>query len=208
MTNSFRYKVDSTELLKAAGQLDRIDNANIGRTVQKVVNDKIAAFAPRARAGMLREILLSQGYVSSKMDIEPSTNPNAIHAALVTQGSLVVLGHYSPKVASIPTKTGKGKGDPKRGVPPGRKASGVAVTIKRGQPRMLDHAFTMTLRQGNETGDKVGVFRRDNGILKHLYGIAPYSLFRFQLNQQGDEFADDLSSSVLDAIIDEFGQRI
>lgn len=202
---AFTFTIDPQALLSAA---DALEGANRGtpEAMAEVMNRKTQQFMTDARRGMLRQIALTDGYVSSKMKFEPAKATDAtMRASITTAGSLVVLGHYSPVVTYRPAK--RAKGDPKRGVPVGSAASGVRVTVKPGAPKLIG-GFTMTLKRGNDTGDTIGVFTREGKRLKHHYGIAPYSLFRFQIEENKGAFLDELAVSAITAIVDRYGREI
>lgn len=209
MARAFEVKVDPTRMLAAGQALVDFAGGSVSEEAQRAVNEQTAAFMVEARRAMIAGIMLSEGYVSSKMQFDPSTNPNRIRASITTAGDLVILGHYNPVVQTVAAKRpNRAKGDKSRGVPPGQKAAGVGVTIKRGQPKTHPEAFTMRLRRGTDQGDSIGVFTRRGDKKLHRYGIAPYSLFRFQVDQRQDEFAESLSQVVIDRIVDRYGKEI
>lgn len=206
--STFRFTVDPSAIIDAANALD----AAVGATpeaIRKILNDKTQKFMIDSRRGMLRQIALTEGYVSSKMHFEPAkANDGNMVASITTAGSLVVLGHYSPEVVYRPAvRPKRAKGDPKRGVPAGMTASGVRVTVKPSAPKQIG-GFTMTLKRGTDQGDTVGVFTREGKRLKHHYGIAPYSLFRYQVEENKGAFLDELAVSAITAIVDRYGREI
>lgn len=152
---------------------------------------------------MVAGINLAESYVESKTMFSPATS-SRLRASITVGGSLVVLGHYSPRVTYRPAPSKRAKGDRSRGVPAGQRAKGVAVQVRRGQEVELksEHAFTMRLKRGTDQGDKIGVFTREgrNRIL-HRYGLAPYSLFKYQASQKEDEFMNELQEDCLNRIL-------
>lgn len=204
--NEFRVSIKTEQVLEAAQRLGRIDGPALQAAFAKAINTVTAEYDATVRGDMNEGIALSSAYVSSKMTLEPATA--APQASITTFGpgrpnraGLTILGHYSPVATTVAAK-GKAKGDPSRGIPAGYKAEGVQITVTRGVPKVIDKAFTMRLRQGAVAGDKTGVFVRQGKHLKHLYGVSPYSLFRFQVDRTEAALVDRLSSAV-GAAIDE-----
>lgn len=207
MPTTIRRVVDVGPLIDAARDLDSFD---VGSELASFVSEKAGQFADRTLKGMVRNIALSEGYVKSKMTVEAATKQR-LRAVITTEGSLVVLGHYNPRVTTRPAvRRGNrtSKGDASRGVPPGQVASGVRVTVKPGSPKELPGAFTMRLRRGTDQGDTLGVFTRQGGKLLHRYGVAPYSLFRFQINEQQDAFVAEFNDELADRIVDKYGRTV
>ena len=79
----------------------------------------------------------------------------------------------------------------------GAKQGGVRVAVRRGAPKVNAQFFLLPLRAGAVLGDKFGVFRREGGKLKHLYGPSVYQLFAYQAPRIADEVADDLQETFL-----------
>ena len=168
--STFTFSVDPSAIIDAANALD----AAVGATpeaLRKILNDKTQKFMIDSRRGMLRQIALTEGYVSSKMHFEPA---KASDATLIASGMT---------------------------------ASGVRVTVKPSAPKQIG-GFTMTLKRGTDQGDTIGVFTREGKRLKHHYGIAPYSLFRYQVEENKGAFLDELAVSAITAIVDRYGREI
>lgn len=205
VARNFHRIFDTGPLLEAAKDLESFELAS---SIAGSMNESLAAFEVSTRRAMVQSIALSESYVEGKTSRTAATS-NSLKASLEVAGDLVILGHYSPLVryAVVGGKRSP-KGDPLRGVPPGAKATGVQVTIKPGQPKVIPGAFTMRLRRGTDQGDKIGVFTRNGTRKLHRYGIAPYSLFRYQIEQQQDEFLDKLQGEALDRIVDRYGRTV
>lgn len=202
--SNFSVTIDTDEVLAAAARLDAIDGAAVNALLTRVVGETAARFDTRLRRAMNAGIMLDDGYISSRMEVDREANLPRVTITAAGPGragrkGLTILGHYSPRVTFAPGK-GSTKGDAKRGVPAGQRATGVQVTVRRGEPKTIDGAFTMTLRRGTAAGDSVGVFLRDGGKVRHLYGVSPYSLFRFQINAQQDTMDDELQRAVMTAL--------
>ncbi len=198
---SIAIRITTADLEAQADRLQRMDAAALQEAATRAVNETVTKFEPAARHLMNLGINLTDAYVSSRMAtvLAPlSANPVA---TITARGDLTILGHYSPVILSAPAPSGKrAKGDPKRGIPPGYKASGVSVEVTRGERKDIPGAFTMTLRRGLDAGEQVGVFLREGGNLKHLYGVAPYSLFRATIDAQQQIIGDQLVDEMLDEL--------
>lgn len=203
--SSFRRIFDVGPLIEAAKQLDSVDLAT---SLADVMNESLREFEVSTRRAMVQRIALSAAYVEGKTKRTAATSAS-LKATVEVGGDLVILGHYSPLV-QYKTVGGKRppKGDPSRGVPAGARSTGVQVTIKPGSPKVIPGAFTMRLKRGTDQGDKVGVFTRNGSRKLHRYGVAPYSLFRYQIDQQQDEFMDKFQGEALDRIIDQYGRTV
>lgn len=198
--SSFDITIATDEVVAAAQALDAIDGAAINALLTRVVTEQAGKFDTRLRRAMNAGIALDDGYISSRMDIERTANVprvtiSAAGPAAPGRKGLTILGHYSPRVTTSAAK-GKAKGDPSRGVPAGQRASGVQVEVRKGEPKTLTGAFTMTLRGSGKTG----VFVREGGKARHLYGVSPYSLFRFQIGAQQEAMAAELQQAVVTAL--------
>lgn len=191
------------EMPKLADRLGRVSGSVIGLAARDAVNEVITRFQRDALGGMTADIGLTPAYVKSKTDLrlaESAVNPKA---EMVTRGDLTILGRFPLRQLTQPARR-KAKGDPSRGIPAGRKQAGVEAAIRRSAPAARDKWFTMRLRAGSAPGDNVGVFVRATGRdkPKHIYGPAPYSLFRFQRDQRAPDVERDLADTAMRTIVD------
>jgi hypothetical protein len=62
----------------------------------------------------------------------------------------------------------------------------------------------MRLRNGTEPGENIGVFVRATGRAKpkHIYALAPYSMFRFQIGERASGVEQDLADTTMRTIVD------
>lgn len=197
-TNAFSLSIDPRAVDGLADRVAQFDADRLGRIALEVVNDVTKRFDTSARRGMNEGINLDDAYISGRMTTVLATspvNPQATITALGPREGLTIMGHYSPKVVY--------DGVHRNGKP---KPSGVQVEIKKGQPKVVPGAFLMTLRQGDRAGDKIGVFVRDLGKMRHLYAVAPYSLFRHQVEIGLEGLNDDLSDTAEQVIATEYGK--
>ena len=196
---SLRLTLDVREIDGLDTKLRRLTGEAFGLAASTAVNEVITRFEKVATRGMNEGINLSDQYVKSKTDLVLSragTNPEA---TLTTRGDLTILGHYDPIV--LYRSAPRARGDSSRGVPAGARAAGVSVEVTRGSRKSMQGAFTMKLRQGTKEGDKVGVFIRSGDRKKHVYGVAPYSLFRFQVNKRADDLEVDLENTAASVMV-------
>lgn len=194
--------IDFREAAKLADRLESVTGqARLNLAAVEAVNEVTRRAEPELRAGEVRDINLTETYVASKMNTTLATaKPSAL---IATRGDLTIMGHYPIEQMTQPTKTNRVKGDSSRGIPKGRKQAGLRVAIKRSSTTEQPKWFTMRLRHGTESGDKVGVFVRQGAKATHIYGPSPYSLFRFQAGAQSEEIAEDLRRTALLRMVDE-----
>jgi hypothetical protein len=84
-------------------------------------------------------------------------------------------------------------GDPSRGIPADRKADGISVDVNRKGMKRIASAFTLPLRNNNGTG----VFRREKGEIKHLYGPSVFQVFRRYAREKEADIMAELQDSFL-----------
>jgi hypothetical protein len=201
-TNAFGVKVDFSPADRLADRLGRLSGSAFGLAAKDAVNDVALRFEDDALRGMTADIGLTATYVRSKTDVtlaERTLNPRA---EVKTGGALTILGRYP--LQQLTRSAPKAKGDPARGIPAGSKQAGVKVAIRRSSPVSRDKWFTMRLRSGTQAGENIGVFVRATGRKnpKHIYGPAPYSLFRHQIETHIVEVEDDLQRTLLTNVAD------
>jgi hypothetical protein len=203
-TNSFSLTVDAKGAMPSlADKLGRISGSVIGLGARDAVNEVMLRFERDALGGMTGDIGLQPAYVRSKTDVRLATAALNPRAEMVTRGDLTILGRF-PLRQLIQPASRRAKGDPSRGIPAGTKQAGVQATIRRSAPVARDKWFTMRLRAGREPGENIGVFVRATGRdkPKQIYGPAPYSLFRFQVEKRIGDVEADLGTTTLRAIAD------
>lgn len=85
------------------------------------------------------------------------------------------------------------RGDASRNIPVGSKSAGVAVDVNRKGEKVIRGGFILPLR--NDNG--FGVFRWENGKLRHLYGPSVYQVFRHYIQDNEEAIADELRDEFL-----------
>lgn len=195
--NAFALKVNAQQVEGIAERLGRMTGTAFGLAAKDSVNEVALRFEKTALAGMTADIGLTATYVRSKTDVALAERVLNPRAEVRTGGALTILGRYP--LQQLTQSAPRAKGDPARGIPAGRKQAGLRVAVRRSAPATVDKWFTMRLRAGTEPGENVGVFVRATGRTKpkHVYGPAPYSLFRHQIETNIVEVEADLERTAL-----------
>lgn len=197
--SSFLLNVTAEPVLKLADKIDALaQRALLRLSAVDVVNEVATRFEKTARQDMNAGINLSDDYLKRRMELirETISSKGVARAEIVARGRLTILSRFP--YAQLTTAAPRAKGDPKRGIPGGRKQAGVAVEIRRGGAFDKKKWFTMTLRRGTEAGDNVGVFSRgEKNRLEHMHGPAPYSLFRFQVQRHEEDLNTELRNTAV-----------
>lgn len=195
---TLNVKIDFEPAKIAADKLEALaDRQQVRLSAVEAVNDVAVRFEAAARKGMNADLNLSDAYVASKVHLTKALSTP--RAEIVTTGDLTILSRYPYQQNTAPAPRGR-KGDSRRGVPPGQKAAGVSVAIRRSSSTTQPKWFTMRLKAGGDAGQNVGVFVRTGRGLKHIYGPSPYSLFRHQINTHTDELTEDLRTTATNLI--------
>jgi len=200
--NSFAVEIGTEQVLALAQRLEGATGASFNAALVRAVQATAERFDTKARRAMNASIALSDAYVSSRMEVDRSDGVPRVTITAAGPGrqgrkGLTILGHYNPK-----TFTGSLA-----------RPGGVTIEATRGKPQRLERrAFIMRLKKGTVAGDQMGVFERlgpdfknaDGSIRKrnwkHLYGVSPYSLFRFQVEHGVAALQDDLEHTSLDEL--------
>lgn len=200
--NSFALTVETSKVEGLADRMGRVSGSAFGLAAKSSVNEVALRFEADALRGMTADIGLTAAYVRSKTDVKLAESTLNPRAEVTTGGALTILGRYP--LQQLTQSASRAKGDPARGIPAGRKQAGVRVGIKRSAPAAREKWFTMRLRAGAAPGENVGVFVRATGRPKpkHIYGPAPYSLFRHQVETHITDVEDDLQRTALRTVAD------
>ncbi len=175
----------------AHGAADRLESLARGALLRlsavDAANEVVTRFDKQARRDMNAGLNLTDDYISSRVKVTRATaaGNGPVRADIVTRGDLTILGHYPVAQLRIPgTQLRQG---PSRG----RRPSGVAVEIKRGQAEIEPQWFLMRLKNSGKTGAFVRT-TASGGKPVHKYGPSPYSLFRYQVNTHLEDINADL----------------
>lgn len=189
------FTIDVRELARAADRLSRVDDAMLDKSMVGELNKIVDETFDDARGRMNAGINVTDAYMRSKMDVIHATPERGLRAEIIARGGRSdqsPLGRYF--VAQNTVAAPRAKGDPSRGIGPGRKRAGVTVEVSRGAPKLVKNAFTMPLRAGAAAGGNgIGVFTRSKyGLVQHRYGPAVYQLFRVAAGNLEDSVGDKL----------------
>lgn len=229
-----KIEFDASDLLDQADSLAKIDASALQTIRQDTVNVVALMVRDKAIRQTHTELNLTRDYIESKITRDEAkrgsararllspiegatlqrfgarqatkpvkyTNSDILNLAGATSFSAgAVVGPKgrlkSGKVSNVWTER---TGDASRGIDANRKAAGIAVNVNRKGEKTIKTAFTRPLLNNNG----FGVFRRENGNLKHLYGPSVYQTFRryIALNEQEitntmqDEFVQRLDSEI------------
>lgn len=171
------------------------------------------------RRGEIQDINLTPAYVKSKTDVTLASSGGKPRAEIVTSGSPTIMGRFAPLTRML---------DPNRldsiGRRLGGRSAGTRVAIRKSKVETQKQWFIMRLRAGNAAGDNYGIFVRDNRLparngpnaslaggrhrdgragKRHIYGPAPYQLFKRQIDLQSDDIKADLAKTALKLMGDE-----
>ena len=131
-----RLIVDAKKAMPAlADRLDRVSGSVIGTAARDAVNEVITRFERDATDGMTADYGLAPAYVRGKTDVRLADSILNPKAEMVTRGDLTILGRFP--LQQLTQSAPRAKGDPSRGIAPGRKQAGVRATIR---PHGLRHA--------------------------------------------------------------------
>jgi len=189
------FTVDVRQLARAAERLASVDDAMLDKSMVGELNKIVDETFDDARGRMSAGINVTDAYMRSKMDVVHATPERGLRAEIIARGGRgdqSPLGRYFTGQATAPAP--RAKGDPARGIAPGRKRAGVMVEVSRGAPKLIKNAFTMPLRAGAVAGGNgIGVFTRSKyGVVQHRYGPAVYQLFRVAAGNIEDSVGDKL----------------
>lgn len=190
---------------------DRLDRAASRARLASAAVEAVNLVATRAekslREGEIRDINLSPAYVKSKTDLVlAQPGGRAARAEIVTRAEPTVLGRFAP-LSRVVAPGAKRKAGPILGW----RSAGVRVAIRRTRYLFERQWFIMPLRRGTVSGGNgFGVFVRDPRLApspraeregkygkRHIYGPAPYQLFKHQIAVQQDDIGADLAQEAL-----------
>ena len=196
--------IDVAAINKLADDVGRLSTEGFREAAVTALNDTLDGAYEMGRERITVGINLTDDYLRRRVELEPATTAS-LTAVLKAPGSrsrMTRLTHYDAQMSIVPRKTtraDRGSGRIyKQGY--GVKQGGVRVMVTKGDRKYNDKMFMLPLREGQQAGEKLGVFMRINGRLRHLYGPAVYQLFGYQIPRIEDEVADQLQEATLDAV--------
>lgn len=218
MSTSFNVSIDLAAIEGLAAKLNGINPQSLGDGLVNTLNEVTDRAYVTTRNDMLRTINLSQEYVESKMTVNRAKTASNLSSSIVAIGpgrgknAGAILGRYLPVMRTQPVrypKLSKGDSSNQRNIPRGMKAAGVAVSVKRGSTKVIEHGFLMRLKNGNG----IGVFTRSAGAtgpknVKHRYGPSVYQLFKVAADSYTNEIGSDLEKSIGDKALALFEEAL
>ena len=208
-----RFKFDPLD-----GMADRLERAAARGRFALAAVDAVNIVTKRAneslQRGEIRDINLSPAYVKSKTDMVLASPGSKARSEIVTKGDATVLGNFAP-VSRIIAPGSMRRAGPVKGF----RQAGTALAIRKSSYILEKQWFVMALRRGAQAGGNgFGVFVRDDSLparngpgavsegrhrdgkagKRHLYGPAPYQLFKEQIRVQERSIQDDLERTALD----------
>lgn len=196
MTNT--VIVNAEALQKVADELGLAASV-VQKSIFRAINGVAAKSMTRSRREIVSQVNLTQSYVRERMRLSRAS-PNRRKAIIAAGMRPTRLATYGAKQR---TRGAKGsKGDSLRGIPPGRKQSGISVAVKRGGRRkILRKAFFVPLRAGKlAAANGMGVFIRTGPRRKdieHLYGPSVDQVFEGVIDYIEDDVILELNEALL-----------
>lgn len=214
MAKFLDINIDATRLDDVVRSLGQLDPDSIIRLSVKSVNKVAGDVHQRAIDKVVDDINVPLQRVQQDLKLTLAAEGQKLPTAKVaspmrnlTLGRFDAGQHSKPVTWSNARIEGMGKkfskwpgwtrrtGDASRGIAPDYKASGIDVTVKRGQTKDMKSAFLLPLRNG---GGRMGVFIWAGGAKpKHLYGPAVYQLYRNYINDNEEQIQEELTDEFL-----------
>jgi hypothetical protein len=184
-------RISGIENLRKAAENLRIEAA-IKRAGWRTVNAVAAKTLTQAKRDIAQQINVTQSYIAEQTTLTHARSGTPV-AYIKMRMRAIRLARFDAKQLTAPAK--KAKGDPRRGIPAGRKAAGVSVKIRKQGARTSRKAgFLIPLKNGNGMGVFVRTGRGAKAI-KHKYGPSPDQLFARWRAEQMPEIKNLLSTT-------------
>lgn len=196
---------DTSELVEQADRIAMLDNTTLAEMRLDAVNVVSLTVREKSIDQTHAELNLSRDYIEAR--IARAEAKGATARARITsevrgatlqrfgaQQEVAPVNWSNSRIEALGHKFGKWpgwtyrKGDASRGIAEDKKAAGVSVDVNRKGAKTITSAFTMPLKNSNGTG----VFRREGGKVKHLYGPSVYQVFRRYITTNEQAIADTL----------------
>lgn len=139
-------------------------------------NDTARTIITQSSRDITQRYNLPASYVKDQFTFYPAGKSDTAMISVRKRG--VRLARFASKQLTAVAKGAKG--DQLRGVPAGRKASGISVKeLRAGGRKKMPGAFFLPLRAGKiDGGNGMGVFIRYGKLIEHTYGMAPFQAFK------------------------------
>ena len=196
---------DTSELVEQADSIAMLDSTTLAEMRLDAVNVVSLTVREKSIDQTHAELNLSRDYIEAR--IARAEAKGATARARITsevrgatlqrfgaQQEVAPVNWSNSRIEALGHKFGKWpgwtyrKGDASRGIDEDKKAAGFTVDVNRKGAKTITSAFTMPLKNSNGTG----VFRREGGEVKHLYGPSVYQVFRRYITTNEQAIADTL----------------
>jgi len=194
---SLKLSVDVRALDALVRDLKDADKV-LGRAQYRAVNQVASKAYTRSRREIASRVNLKQDYIKGRMSLVKATQDRAV-AIIRARIRATRLATYAAK--QLTAAAPRARGDALRGIPAGRKQSGVQVGVKKGSRKTLRGAFLLPLRAGKlDGGNGMGVFTRTGrgrNAIKHAYGPSVDQVFRGVIRDIEKDIGAELSEVIL-----------
>lgn len=213
MAKLLDISIDASRLDSVVQSLSKLEAQDINRIAVRAVNKVATDIHNAAIDKVVGDLNISLQRVQQDMKLVLATDNQRVPTARVnspmrnvTLGRFDAGQHSKPVTWSNQRIESMGKefgdwpgwtrrtGDESRGIAENFKASGIDVTVRRGRTKEMRSAFLLPLRNG---GGRMGVFVREGGRNKHLYGPAVYQLYRNYIKDNEDTMQRDLNDEFM-----------
>ena len=196
---------DTSELVEQVDRIAMLDNTTLAEMRLDAVNVVSLTVREKSIDQTHAELNLSRDYIEAR--IARAEAKGATARARITsevggatlqrfgaQQDVAPVNWSNSRIEALGHEFGKWpgwtyrKGDASRGIAEDKKAAGFTVDVNRKGAKTITSAFTMPLKNSNGTG----VFRREGGEVKHLYGPSVYQVFRRYITTNEQAIADTL----------------
>lgn len=206
-------QVDAGQLEAAAKDIG-VGAAAIQRTLFRAINSVAAKAMTRTRREIVSQVNLKPAYVRERIALRKAGKDEltAVVAArqratrLATYGAIQRVKAVKPPKSLSPEARAKYmaklKGDKLRGIAPGKKQAGIAVSVKRGGGRkLMSGGFMIPLRAGKVAGavNGLGVFLRTGPGRKdisHRYGPSVDQVMKGVIKDISPDVSAELEAAI------------
>lgn len=188
------------ELVSMADGVGRLNAAILGDVAVNSLNTVAGKVYDLSRDRITAGINVRDDYLRDRMSVTQANKSNLTatitadgtkHTQLVRYNAMMVLAPATGKRKSRATGMLR--------IPPGQKQTNVRVEVTRGAAKPLrTPGVLLPLMRGKTLTNEVGVFQRQGGKLRLLYGPSAYQLFGYQANNIADEATQLLADEWLD----------
>ncbi len=195
--------LNPAQVQKATFLLLGIKNGS-DRAMTRALNATASKARTRVVKDVRADVRLTAGYVRDRVKGPAQSFKNKAsfskqEARVSTPNRPLILAHYVDNKATVELQEGRG----------GRFIPVIAVKVKTGgSKKNIEQAFYLRLKQGEQSGDKFGIFVRRNGRLVHLYGPSVSQVFSVEneliVPDMNEELAEQMDRQV-EGILRQYG---